>query len=67
MFGSGNCSEADLAEAVEELRSSGSIDYAKQRAMQHHSMAHACLDELGDGPAVDVLRELTDFQSIRIN
>ena len=67
VFGSGKCSEADLAEAVEELRSSGSIDYAKQRAMQHHSMAHACLDELGDGPAVDVLRELTDFQLIRIN
>ena len=38
VFGSGDCSEADLAEAVEELRSSGSIDYAKQRAMQHHSI-----------------------------
>ena len=67
VFGSGDCSEADLAEAVEELRSSGSIDYAKQRAMQHHSMAHACLDQLDGGSAVDVLRELTDFQLIRIN
>ena len=67
VFGSGDCSEADLAEAVEELRSSGSIKYAKQRAMQHHSMAHACLDQLGGGSAVDVLRELTDFQLIRIN
>ena len=67
VFGSGDCSDADLAEAVEELRSSGSIKYAKQRAMQHHSMAHACLDKLGGGSAVDILRELTDFQLIRIN
>lgn len=67
VFGSGDCSEEDLSMAVEELLSSGSIDYAKQRAMHHHSIAHACLDELGDGPAVDVLRELTDFQLIRIN
>ena len=67
VFGSGDCSKLELAEAVEELRASGSIDYAKQRAMEHHSIAHACLDKLKGGPAVDVLRELTDFQLIRIN
>jgi geranylgeranyl diphosphate synthase type I len=46
VFGAGDCSEEDLAEAVEELHSSGSIDYAKERAMHHHSLAHSCLDEL---------------------
>jgi len=67
VFGAGDCSEEDLAEAVEELHSSGSIDYAKERAMHHHSLAHSCLDELEEGPALAVLRELTDFQLIRIN
>ena len=67
VFGTGECSDEDLAQAVEELYSCGSIDYAKGRAMHHHSLAHKCLDELVDSPAVSVLRELTDFQLIRIN
>ena len=67
VFGTGECSDEDLAQAVEELYSCGSIDYAKKRAMHHHSLAHKCLDELVDSPAVSVLRELTDFQLIRIN
>jgi len=67
VFGAGNCSEDDLADAVEELHLSGSIDYAKERSMHHHSLAHSCLDELEDSPALAVLRELTDFQLIRIN
>ena len=67
VFGTGECSDDDLAQAVDELYSCGSIDYAKKRAMHHHSLAHKCLDELVDSPAVSVLRELTDFQLIRIN
>lgn len=66
-YGSGECSEQELSDAVEELHDSGSIQYAKDRAMHHHSLAHECLDILPDSPALSVLRELTDFQLIRIN
>ncbi|MEC9001155.1 MAG: isopentenyl-diphosphate delta-isomerase [Candidatus Thermoplasmatota archaeon] len=66
-YGSGNCSDDDLLNAVKELHDSGSIQYAKDRAMHHHALAHECLDKIPDSPAVSVLRELTDFQLIRIN
>ena len=66
-YGSGGCSEDVLSNAVKELHDSGSIGYAKERAMHHHSMAHQCLDDIEDSPALDILRELTDFQLIRIN
>ena len=66
-FGAGNCTDEELVAAVQELHNSGSIQYAKDRAMHHHSLAHECLDKLPDSPAVSVLRELTDFQLIRIN
>ena len=67
VFGAGECSDEDLAQAVSELESSGSIDYAKQRAMNYHSLAHRHLDVLNDSPALSILRELTDFQLTRIN
>ena len=67
VFGAGTCDDGDLASAVDELRDSGSISYAKERAMYHHSLAHQCLDLLDENPAVQVLRDLTDFQLIRIN
>ena len=67
VFGAGECSDEDLAQAVSELESSGSIDYAKQRAMNYHSLAHSCLNALDDSPALSILRELTDFQLTRIN
>jgi len=67
VFGAGECSDEDLTKAVGELHSSGSIDYAKERAMHHHSLAHSCLDKLENSPALSILRELTDFQLIRIN
>ena len=67
VFGAGECSDGDLAQAVSELESSGSIDYAKQRAMNYHSLAHRHLDVLNDSPALSILRELTDFQLTRIN
>ncbi len=66
-YGAGECSEEDLASAVKELYDSGSIQYAKDRAMHHHALAHECLDKLTDNAAVSILRELTDFQLIRIN
>ena len=67
VFGSGECSDERLAMAVAELENSGSIEYARKRAMHHHSLAHKCLDLLGDSESVDILRELTDFQLIRIS
>ena len=67
VFGSGRCNDEDLSRAVSELVASGSIDYAKKRAMHHHSLAHECLDKLEESPSLSVLRELTDFQLIRIS
>tara|TARA_B100000686_G_scaffold353282_1_gene458270 strand:- start:3434 stop:5122 length:1689 start_codon:yes stop_codon:yes gene_type:complete len=67
VYGSGACSDDDLASAVEELRGSGSIEYARERALHHHSIAHQCLDKLVESSAVGVLRELTDFQITRVN
>ena len=67
VFGSGQCNEEDLSKAVSELEDSGSIDYARRRAMHHHSLAHECLNKVEESPALLVLRELTDFQLIRIS
>ena len=67
VFGNGPCSEEELDAAINDLYNSGSIEYAKKRAMYHHSIAHDCLNYLKNCPEVDVLRELTDFQLIRIN
>ena len=67
VFGNGPCSEKELKSAIDDLYESGSIEYAKKRAMYHHSIAHECLNNLKNSPEVDVLRELTDFQLIRIN
>ena len=67
VYGSGDCSDEDLEMAVMELNDSGSIEYARDRALHHHSLAHQCLDRLEENDALDVLRELTDFQLIRIN
>jgi geranylgeranyl pyrophosphate synthase len=67
VYGTGECDDRDLSRAVDELRESGSIGYAKQKAMEHHALANNCLDELEESEAVGVLRELTDFQLIRIN
>ena len=60
--------EKEFIENFEENKSKSlSIEYAKKRAMHHHSIAHECLNNLKNSPEVDVLRELTDFQLIRIN
>ena len=67
VFGSGESDEDSLSRAVSELERSGSIDYARSRAMHHHSLAHRCLDALPNSNAVEILRELTDFQLIRIS
>ena len=67
VFGSGDCDAESMTKAVSELENSGSIDYARSRAMHHHSIAHQCLGRLPKSPAVEILKELTDFQLIRIS
>jgi len=67
VFGSGDPDVGSLSKAVLELGDSGSIEYARSKAMHHHSLAHDCLDNLPSSQAVDILRELTDFQLIRIS
>jgi geranylgeranyl diphosphate synthase type I len=67
VYGSGGCSDYELEKAVAELHESGSIDYAKNRAMKHHALAHDYLGNLAESDSVRVLRELTDFQIVRIN
>ncbi len=67
VYGKGECTDEDLAEAVEELRNNGSIDYAMDRAMKYHSEAHSILDGLESSHALEVLRQLTDMQLTRIN
>jgi len=56
-----------LDEVLCELQASGSISYAKDRAMEYHQLAHSCLDKLPDSPALSILRQLTDWQLIRIS
>ena len=67
VYGKGECTDEDLAKAVDELRKNGSIDYAMDRAMRYHSEAHSILDGLESSHALEVLRQLTDMQLTRIN
>jgi len=68
VFGSGiDDTDREVLDAiVAELQTSGSIQYARDKAMTCHAAAHVCLDRLKDSPGLQVLRELTDFQMIRI-
>ena len=66
LFGTREDSE-ELDLAVRELKENGSIQYALDRALHHHKIAHDCLDSLEQSPAVDILRDMTDFQLVRIN
>ena len=67
-LGKGEDASAEAIEAaLVALGSLGSIDYAKQRAVEYHAKAHACLDRVPQGPSMRALRELTDFQLNRIS
>jgi geranylgeranyl diphosphate synthase type I len=67
LFGTGQDSEGELDDAVNELKENGSIQCALDRAMKHHRIAHDCLDALEPSEAVTILRNMTDFQLVRIN
>ncbi|MEE2747235.1 MAG: isopentenyl-diphosphate delta-isomerase [Candidatus Thermoplasmatota archaeon] len=69
VFGSG-IDETDrdvLDSVVRELQQSKSIPYAYEKAMAYHAAAHQCLSKLPDSDSMQVLRDLTDFQVIRIS
>ena len=67
LFGTESTDNSELSTAVQELRNNGSIQYALDRAMEHHRIAHDCLDKLEQTDAVNLLRDMTDFQLVRIN
>ena len=69
VFGSGigETDRAVLDTVVSELQSVGSIQYAHEKAMSYHAAAHACLDQLQPSSGMKVLRDLTDFQVVRIS
>ena len=69
VFGSGDdtTSRELLDKIVIELTNTGSIDYARGRAMEFHKKAHSCLDNLPNSPSLDILRKLTDWQLLRIS
>ena len=68
VLGKGDAASQDEIDAgLKALADLGSIQYARERAEAYHSKAHACLDQLPDGPALRALRELTDFQLARIS
>ena len=67
LFGTESTDNSQLSTAVQELRNNGSIQYALDRAMEHHRIAHDCLDKLEQTNAVNLLRDMTDFQLVRIN
>jgi geranylgeranyl diphosphate synthase type I len=69
VFGSGidDTDRAVLDTVVGELRNSGSIEYAHTKALQFHAAAHSCLDKLPEKSGMSVLRDLTDFQMVRIS
>ena len=69
VFGSGidDTDRAVLDTVVAELHRSGSIEYAHTKALQFHAAAHSCLDNLPEKSGMSVLRDLTDFQMVRIS
>jgi geranylgeranyl diphosphate synthase, type I len=49
-----------------ELTASGTLDYVKSKAGEHHARAMACLDKLPESATLSLLYELTDYQVQRI-
>ena len=68
VLGIGESASAEqIALGRDSLEELGSIAYAREKAEGYHATAHLCLDRLTDGPALQALRELTDYQLNRLN
>ncbi len=62
-----SATQEEIDVGLKALADLGSIQYARERAEMYHSNAHACLDRLPENPALIALRELTDYQLMRIS
>ena len=69
LFGCGNDSieRNDLDAVINELLEVGSIDYARDKALEFNKKAHSFLDVLPESEALNILRQLTDWQLVRIS
>ncbi len=57
----------DLDAVIDELIEVGSIDYARNKALEFNKKAHSYLDSLPESEALQILRKLTDWQLVRIS
>lgn len=67
IFGKGESGKDLLPKAIEEMNSVGSIEYGRNRAMEHHSAAHIHLRNLEVSEARTILENLTDWQLERMS
>ncbi|MFO7967092.1 MAG: polyprenyl synthetase family protein [Archaeoglobaceae archaeon] len=61
IFGTGNAEEAEKREVMENLVSSGAIDYTKQMAEDYLSKAKSSLAVLEETPARRLLEDIADY------
>ena len=67
IFGKGESGADRLEQAISEMKSVGSLEYGKKRAMEHHAEAHRHLAKLENSEAKSVLEGLTDWQLERMS
>mgnify|MGYP001988791706 CR=1 FL=1 len=67
IFGKGESGADHLQQAISEMKSVGSLEYGKKRAMEHHAEAHRHLAKLENSQAKSVLEGLTDWQLERMS
>ncbi len=67
IFGNGEEGADLLNQAISEMKSVGSLDYGKMRAMEHHAEAHRHLAKLPSSESKTVLEGLTDWQLERMS
>jgi geranylgeranyl diphosphate synthase type I len=66
VFGKGEAGTDRLPEVLKELVASGSLEYGRKQALEHHAAAHAHLAKLPKSEARVVLEKLTDWQLERM-
>ena len=67
-LGKGDLADEEMIKtAISALSKLGSISHARSLAEQYHAKAHACLDQLEQTVGIQALRELTDFQLMRMS
>ncbi|MEF8848115.1 MAG: polyprenyl synthetase family protein [Candidatus Thermoplasmatota archaeon] len=64
-FGNKNASSEEVKKIYNVFKNTGSIDYAKKKAVQYHDIAREKLDFLSDSSVKEVLFDLIDFSISR--